>query len=275
MRIAMTVNNQEQRGEVEPRTLLVDYLRDDLGLTGAKIGCDTGQCGTCVVMVNGQSVKSCLMLAAQADGAEVLTVEGIAGPGQMTRLQEGFQQRHGVQCGFCTPGMVVVLNELLKKSPPSFKGGPAEAEIRAALEGVMCRCTGYQNVVGAVRYAVEIETSPVKMICDTPAKQFYCQQVEYLIAGDADRLVEANYNDGAVLTAAEWTVRGKDELKKHFRNYLKWVKIQEVLSTDKFVETDNTVLFEATVRSNHGVVKVYDTFVLRDGKIDYHFTGVK
>ncbi len=270
MQIAMTVNNQEQRGEVEPRTLLVDYLRDNLGLTGTKVGCDTGQCGACVVMVNGQSVKSCLMLAAQADGAEVTTVEALAGPGRLTRLQEGFQQRHGVQCGFCTPGMVMVLNELLQKTAV-----PAEAEIRAALEGVMCRCTGYQNVVSAVQYAVEVDTSPVKMICDTPAKQFYRQQVEYLIAGDADRLVEANYNDGAVLTAAEWTVRGKDELKKHFRNYLKWVKIQEVLSTDKFVETDNTVLFEATVRSNHGVVKVYDTFVLRDGKIDYHFTGVK
>jgi aerobic carbon-monoxide dehydrogenase small subunit len=270
MRISMIVNNQEHTSEIEPRLLLVDYLRDVLGLTGAKIGCDTGQCGTCLVMVNGQSIKSCLMLAAQADGAEVLTVEGIAAPGKLTTLQEGFQQRHGVQCGFCTPGMVVALSELRQKTP-----NPTEVEIRSALEGVMCRCTGYQNVVGAVQYAVEIDTSPVKMICDTPAKKFYRQQVEYLIAGDADALVEANYNDSAVLTSPEFTMHGKDELKKHFRNYLKWVKIQEVLSTDKFVETDNTVLFEATVRSNHGVVKVYDTFVLRDGKIDYHFTGVK
>lgn len=270
MKISMIVNSQEHTAEVEPRTLLSDFLRDSLDLTGTKVGCDTGQCGACTVLVNGKSVKSCLVLAAQVEGAEITTVEGIAKNGKLTTLQEGFQQRHGTQCGFCTPGMVMAMHELLKKTPC-----PEESEIRGALEGTLCRCTGYQNVVKSVQYAIEVATSPVKMICDTPAKRFYQQQVEYLLRGDADGLVDTNYNDGATLTAAEWTVRGKDELKKHFRNYLKWVKIQEVISTDKFVETDNTVLFEATVKSNHGVVKVYDTFVLRDGKIDFHFTGTK
>lgn len=270
MQVSMIVNNQAVSSEIEPRLLLVDFLRDNLSLTGSKVGCDTGQCGACTVMVNGVSVKSCLMLAAQANGADVTTIEGIATDGKLTSLQQGFQERHGLQCGFCTPGMVIALTELLDHTRI-----PTEAQIRTALDGTLCRCTGYQNVVAAAKYAIEIDSSVVKMILDTPAKQFYAKQVEYLLAGDADGLVDANYNDGAVLTAAEWTVRGKDELKKHFRNYLKWVKIIEVLSTDKYVETDSTVLFEATVRSNKGVVKVYDTFVLRDGKIDYHFTGVK
>ena len=270
MQLSLTVNNTLHSADVEPRMVLADFLRDELGLTGTKIGCDTGQCGACNVLLDGQAVKSCMVLAVQADGADVTTVEGISATGHLNALQEGLMQCHGVQCGFCTPGMVIALTDLLQQ-----ESAPSDAQIRTALEGTLCRCTGYQNVVRAAQYAIEKNNSPVQMIVDTPGKQFYQRQVEYLIAGDADALVEDNYNDDAVLTSAEFIVRGKDALKKHFRNYLRWVKIKSVKSTDKFVETDNTVLFEATVESNFGIVSVYDAFVLEDGKIAYHFTGVK
>ncbi len=269
MEISMTVNNRNYTEEVEPRMLLVDFLREKLALTGAKVGCDTGQCGSCTILLNGKAVKSCLLLAAQADGADVMTVEGLAVKGRLNHLQEGFQERHGLQCGFCTPGMLMSLTELLNNHVE-----PSEQQIRTALEGNLCRCTGYQNVIDAVKYAVEKGNSPVKMIVDTPGKQFYQRQVEYLVAGNADALVEDNYNDDAVLTSPEFIVRGKQALKAHFRNYMRWVKIKAVKSTDKFVETDNTVLFEATVVSNYGEAKVYDAFVLRNGRISYHFTGV-
>lgn len=270
MQVSVTVNNTAHTADVEPRMLLSDFLRDEVGLTGTKVGCDTGQCGTCNVLLDGQAVKSCMVLAVQADGADVTTVEGVAPMGHLNALQEGMMECHGVQCGFCTPGMVIALTDLLEHEPD-----PSEEQIRTALEGTLCRCTGYQNVVRAARYAVEKTHSPVQMIVDTPGKKFYQRQVEYLLAGDADALVEDNYNEDAVLTSAEFTVRGKEALKQHFRNYLRWVKIKAVKSTDKFVETDNTVLFEATVESNYGVVGVYDAFVLKDGKISYHFTGVK
>lgn len=270
MQVNVTVNNQLHTAEIEPRTLLVDFLRESLHLTGAKVGCDTGQCGACTVMLDGQSVKSCMVLATQADGAEVTTVEGVSPAHGLSDLQEGFVERHGLQCGFCTPGMVMSLTDLLQHVP-----NPSEAQIRASLEGVLCRCTGYQNVVRAVQYAVEKANNPVRMIVDTPGKEFYQRQVEYLIAGDPDALVDDNYNDDAVLTAADFIVEGKEALRKHFRNYLRWVNIKKVTSTDKFVETGSTILFEATVESNHGVVHVYDAMVLRDGKIAYHFTGVK
>jgi len=197
-------------------------------------------------------------------------VEGVAETGHLNALQEGLMECHGVQCGFCTPGMVIALTDLL-----GHESAPSDEQIRTALEGTLCRCTDYQNVVRAAKYAIEKSNSPVQMIVDTPGKKFYQRQVEYLIAGDADALVEDNYNDDAVLTSPEFTVRGKDALKKHFRNYMRWVKIEAVKSTDNFVETDNTVLFEATVKSNFGIVRVYDAFVLKDGKIDYHFTGVR
>jgi carbon-monoxide dehydrogenase small subunit len=270
MQTSMTVNNKLHTAEVEPRTPLVDFLRDSLDLTGTKVGCDTGQCGTCTVMLDGVSVKSCMVLACQADGGTVTTVEGIANDGKLNTLQEGFVESHGLQCGFCTPGMVMALTELMEQ-----EANPSETQIRVALEGTLCRCTGYENVVRAAQYAIEKNNSPVRMIVDTPGKEFYRRQVEYLIAGDADSLVEDNYHDDAVLTSAEWVVKGKDALKEHFRNYMRWVTIQEVQSTEQFAETENTVLFEATVRSNMGVVQVYDAMVLRDGKIAYHFTGVK
>jgi len=130
--------------------LLVDFLRETLGLTGTKIGCDTGQCGTCTVWLDGRSVKSCTMLAVQADGAEVTTIEGLSQEGQLHALQEGFWEMHGVQCGFCTPGMVMALTDLLRHN-----AHPSERAIRDWLEGNLCRCTGYHNIVRAVQYAAE------------------------------------------------------------------------------------------------------------------------
>ena len=146
--VSMQVNGRTHSGEVEPRTLLVHHLRDTLGLTGTHIGCDTSQCGACVIHVNGQSVKACTMLAVQADGAEVLTIEGLSTPGTLHALQEGFWERHGLQCGFCTPGMIMAAADLLQQNP-----SPSDDEIRHGLEGNLCRCTGYENIVKSVQYA--------------------------------------------------------------------------------------------------------------------------
>ncbi len=148
--ITVTVNGVRHTSEVEPRLLLVHYLREHLNLTGTHIGCDTSQCGACVVHVNGVSVKSCTMLAVQCDGAEITTIEGLAHDGQLHPLQEGFWEKHGLQCGFCTPGMIMAAADLLKRNP-----NPTEEEIRHGLEGNLCRCTGYENIVRAVRYAAE------------------------------------------------------------------------------------------------------------------------
>jgi aerobic carbon-monoxide dehydrogenase small subunit len=146
--VSVTVNGKSYQHDVSPRTLLVHYLREQLNLTGAHIGCDTSQCGACVVEVNGQSVKSCTMLAVQADGAEVLTIEGLAPNGEYHPVQEGFWEKHGLQCGFCTPGMIMSAHALLREN-----SNPSDAEIRHGLEGNLCRCTGYENIVRAVRYA--------------------------------------------------------------------------------------------------------------------------
>ena len=148
--ITVTVNGEQHHSSVEPRMLLVHYLRDDLDLTGTHIGCDTSQCGACVVHLNGEAVKSCTVLAVQADGGEITTIEGLAPEGSLHPLQEGFWEKHGLQCGFCTPGMIMASAQLLKDNP-----NPTEAEIRKALEGNICRCTGYQNIVRAVQYAAE------------------------------------------------------------------------------------------------------------------------
>jgi carbon-monoxide dehydrogenase small subunit len=148
--ISVTVNGQQHHSSVEPRTLLVHYLRDALDLTGTHIGCDTSQCGACTVLVNGESVKSCTMFAVQADGAEVTTIEGLAPEGSLHPIQEGFWEKHGLQCGFCTPGMIMASYNLLKNNPQ-----PSESEIREALKGNICRCTGYQNIVKAIQYAAE------------------------------------------------------------------------------------------------------------------------
>ncbi len=148
--ITMTVNGQKRQSEVEPRTLLAHYLRDTLDLTGTHIGCNTSQCGACVVMLNGEAVKSCTVLAVQADGDEVTTIEGIANGDILHPIQEGFWEKHGLQCGYCTPGMIMASYQLLKNNP-----NPSEEEIRKGLEGNICRCTGYQNIVRAVQSAAE------------------------------------------------------------------------------------------------------------------------
>ena len=150
MKVSMTVNGDQYSNDVEPRLLLVHYLREVLGLTGAHIGCETTQCGACTIMVNGQSVKSCTMLAVQADGANVLTIEGLQKDGQMHPIQEGFWEEHGLQCGYCTPGMIMSTLQLLERNPH-----PSEAEIREGLQGNLCRCTGYHNIVKSVQHAAE------------------------------------------------------------------------------------------------------------------------
>jgi carbon-monoxide dehydrogenase small subunit len=154
--VNVTVNGVTHRSEVEPRTLLVHYLREQLNLTGTHIGCDTSQCGACVVHLNGESVKACTILAVQADGAQITTIEGLASNGTLHPLQEGFWEKHGLQCGYCTPGMIMAAADLLQKHP-----NPSDDEIRHGLEGNLCRCTGYENIVRAVRYAADKMAAPV------------------------------------------------------------------------------------------------------------------
>ena len=144
----MSVNGKSHSGEVEPRTLLVDYLRENLSLTGTHVACDTSSCGACTIHVDGKAVKSCTLLAVQADGCEITTVEGLSTNGELHPIQEGFKEEHGLQCGFCTPGMMMTAIDLLKHNP-----NPSEHEIREALEGNFCRCTGYHNIVKSIQYA--------------------------------------------------------------------------------------------------------------------------
>ena len=144
--VSMTLNGNAVSAQVEDRTLLVSLLRDQLGLTGTHVGCDTSQCGACLVHVNGRAVKSCTMLAAQADGAEVRTIESVASNGELHPMQEAFREHHGLQCGFCTPGMIMSALDLVNVNPD-----PSESEIRSWLEGNLCRCTGYQNIVKSVQ----------------------------------------------------------------------------------------------------------------------------
>ncbi len=146
--ISVTVNGRRYQEEVEPRLLLVDFLREVLGLTGTHVGCDTSGCGACTIIVNGKAVKSCTLLAVQADGADVTTIEGLASNGELHALQQSFHDEHGLQCGFCTPGMIMAAWQLLERNPD-----PSDADIRHALEGNFCRCTGYENIVKSVRAA--------------------------------------------------------------------------------------------------------------------------
>ena len=149
--LSMTVNGKAVQGEVEARTLLVQFLRENLDLTGTHVGCDTSQCGACVVHVNGAAVKSCTMLAMQAEGAEVTTIEGLADGDTLHPMQEAFRNNHGLQCGFCTPGMVMSAIDLVNRNP-----NPSEEEIRDGLEGNICRCTGYHNIVKSVAEAARV-----------------------------------------------------------------------------------------------------------------------
>ncbi len=151
MLVSMTVNGKQYERDVEPRRLLVHFLREDIGLTGTNVGCDTSQCGTCTILMNGMAVKSCTVLAVQANGAEVTTVEGLANDGQLHPLQQAFWDHHGLQCGFCTPGMLMAATDLVNHHPE-----PTEEEIRHGLEGNLCRCTGYQNIVRAVEAAADV-----------------------------------------------------------------------------------------------------------------------
>ncbi len=150
MKVTITVNGTKHESEIEPRTLLGQYVRENLGLTGTNIGCDTSSCGACSLHVNGESVKSCTMLAAQADGCEVTTIEGLAKDGVMHPMQQAFMENHGLQCGYCTPGMVMASISLLKENP-----NPTEEEVRIGLEGNLCRCTGYHNIVKSVLAAAQ------------------------------------------------------------------------------------------------------------------------
>jgi carbon-monoxide dehydrogenase small subunit len=153
--ITVTVNGAEQKGEVDSRLLLVHFLREVLGMTGTHIGCDTTHCGACTVLLDGRPVKSCTVLAVQADGRQVMTVEGLEQDGQLHPVQEGFHQEHGLQCGYCTPGMMLTSYALLQDNPD-----PSESEIRHAISGNLCRCTGYVNIVKSIQYAAEKLRTP-------------------------------------------------------------------------------------------------------------------
>jgi aerobic carbon-monoxide dehydrogenase small subunit len=160
--VRVMVNGRDRQASVEPRLLLVHFIREVLQLTGTHVGCDTSHCGACTVLLNGKTVKSCTMFAVQADGGELLTVEGLSANGQLHPLQEGFKEEHGLQCGFCTPGMLMSSYALLRNNPR-----PSEEEIRWGISGNLCRCTGYQNIVSAVRYAArkmaKDKAAPVEM----------------------------------------------------------------------------------------------------------------
>lgn len=158
MQVSLTVNGESVSADVEPRTLLVHFIRENLDLTGTHVGCETSYCGACTVLVDGRSVKSCTMLAVQANGADVTTIEGLADGDEMHPIQEGFWERHGLQCGYCTPGMIMSAAGLLAENP-----NPSEDEIRHGIEGNLCRCTGYHNIVKSIDYAA------AKMRGETPA----------------------------------------------------------------------------------------------------------
>ena len=150
MKVSMRVNGVDYEHDVESRTLLVQHLRENLRLTGTHVGCDTSQCGSCTIIVNGEAIKSCTMLAVQCEGAEITTIEGLADNGKLHPIQEGFRESHGLQCGFCTPGMILTAWQLLDRNP-----NPNEDEIRHSLEGNFCRCTGYHNIVKSIQWAAE------------------------------------------------------------------------------------------------------------------------
>ena len=152
--ISINVNGVDHTSEVEPRLLLVHYLRDVLALTGTHVGCETSICGACTVLLDGQAVKSCTMFAVQADGCNVTTIEGLAANGNLHPVQEGFWEKHGLQCGYCTPGMIIAASQLIDRNP-----NPSREEIRHGLEGNLCRCTGYQHIVEAVEYAAAKKAS--------------------------------------------------------------------------------------------------------------------
>jgi carbon-monoxide dehydrogenase small subunit len=156
MKVTVSVNGQERSADVEPRVLLVDFIRSNLRLTGTHVGCDTSSCGACTVLLDGEPVKACTLLAVQAEGRELTTVEGLAQGGKLHPVQVGFHEEHGLQCGFCTPGMMLVASALLERNPD-----PSEEDVRWAISGNVCRCTGYVNIVKSVRHAARLRAAPV------------------------------------------------------------------------------------------------------------------
>jgi aerobic carbon-monoxide dehydrogenase small subunit len=164
MKVTLTINGQERTADVEPRLLLVDFIRDELRLTGTHIGCDTTSCGACTVLLDGEPVKSCTMLTVQADGRQLTTVEGLANGAELHPVQTGFHEEHGLQCGFCTPGMMLVAAALLERNPD-----PTERDIRWAISGNVCRCTGYVNIVKAVRHAARLRAEAASAPADEVA----------------------------------------------------------------------------------------------------------
>jgi carbon-monoxide dehydrogenase small subunit len=159
VKVTVTINGQEHTADVEPRLLLVDFIRSNLRLTGTHIGCDTTSCGACTVLLNGEPVKSCTMLAVQADGRALMTVEGLAAGGQLDPVQVGFHEEHGLQCGFCTPGMMLVSKALLDRNP-----NPTDRDIRWAISGNICRCTGYMNIVKSVQHAAKLRAEAAEAV---------------------------------------------------------------------------------------------------------------
>ena len=155
--VSLTVNGKPREVDVEPRRLLVQLIREDLDLTGTHIACDTSQCGACTILMNGQAVKACTFFAVQADGADIMTIEGLAKDGELHPIQQGFWEKHGLQCGFCTPGMILAAWQILDRTP-----NPTEEQIRHQLEGNLCRCTGYHNIVKAIQWAAENQTAAKK-----------------------------------------------------------------------------------------------------------------
>ena len=156
-KVAITVNGKVRKADVEPRTLLVHFLREQLNLTGTHVGCDTSQCGACTVLVDGRSAKSCTIFAVQADGSSVMTIEGLAPEGQLHPVQQGFWDEHGLQCGYCTPGMIMSAVNLLADNP-----SPSEDDIRAGISGNFCRCTGYQHIINAIQTAAKTSGKPAR-----------------------------------------------------------------------------------------------------------------
>jgi carbon-monoxide dehydrogenase small subunit len=270
MRVTLTVNHQTHILELEPRVLLVDVLRDQLHLTGTKIGCDTGQCGACVVIMDGVSVKSCALLGVQADGSDIQTIEGVSEKGSMNALQAAFQATHAVQCGFCTPGMIMSLSDLLSRTSQ-----PSDAETRSWLMGNLCRCTGYENVVRAVNASLQIVQSPAHIYTETPLRQWYDAYLRVMQAGDAAALIDAYYSPDAVLTTFEGIHSGHDALKAYFGAYLAAHSDLAIVATERFVELGDSIYTETLVRSTQGARHAYNAFVLQDGKITHQFAGVK
>ena len=165
--VKMTINGQTVSHEVEPRLLLVHYIRENVGLTGTHVGCDTSQCGACTILMNGQAVKACNLFAVQCDGADIMTIEGLAKDGELHPIQMGFWEKHGLQCGFCTPGMIMTAYQMLERYPK-----PSEEQIRHQLEGNLCRCTGYHNIVKAIQWAADTMAAKKWVVTDVMGGPF-------------------------------------------------------------------------------------------------------